>query len=147
MRKVIVLLFVALLSLAAQTSQARSNSSSFEFGNPTNVDYHVSPIRVTTLQDFKQIIACGTPCVVFFTADWCGPCKIVSPQIVKLADEHPNIIFLIVDVDNLPAIPTEYDVKSLPTVIFLDKTGNEVGRSIGVKSMQTYEEYIIKINS
>jgi len=72
---------------------------------------------------------------------------IVRPQVDKLADEHKNIIFLTVNVDEVPAIPTEYSVNEVPTMLFLDKAGNEVDRVIGAKSIQTYEEYIMKIDN
>lgn len=89
----------------------------------------------------------GCPCVVFFWAEWCGPCRIVRPQVDKLADEHKNIIFLTVNVDQVPAIPTECEIYQVPTMLFLDEAGNEVDRVIGAKSIQTYEECIMKINN
>ncbi len=147
MKKIIVLLFVSLLVLAAQASQARFNDGFSELYYSSNTEYHVSPVKVTSLLQYESIIGNGTPCVVFFTATWCGPCKIVNTQVEKLANEHKNIIFLIVDVDDVPAIPTRYDIKEVPTLLFLNTTGNVCGRIIGVGSMQTYEECIMKISN
>ena len=147
MKKLILLLFVSLLVLAAQASETRFNSNSFGIWNSVNADYHVSPVTVSSLEQYESILSEGCSCVVFFTAQWCGPCRIVCTQIHKLADEHKNIIFLIVDVDGLPAIATRYSVAEVPTMLFLNTTGNVCDRVIGVGSMQTYEECIMRISN
>lgn len=147
MKKSILLLFVSLLGLVSQASETRFNPNSLGFWNSSNADYHVSPVNVSSLEQYKEILSMGCPCVVFFWAEWCGPCRIVRPQVDKLADEHKNIIFLTVNVDQVPAIPTECEIYQVPTMLFLDEAGKEVDRVIGVKSIQTYEECIMKINN
>lgn len=147
MKKIILLLFVSLLGLVSQASETRFNPNSLGFWNSSNSDYHVSPVSVSSLEQYKVILSMGCPCVVFFWAEWCGPCRIVRPQVDKLADEHKNIIFLTVNVDEVPAIPTECEIYQVPTMLFLDKTGKENARVSGAKSMQTYEEYIMNIDN
>lgn len=147
MKKSILLLFVSLLGLVSQASETRFNPNSLGFWNSSNADYHVSPVSVSSLEQYNEIISRGCPCVVFFWAEWCGPCRIVHPQVDKLADEHKNIIFLTVHVDQVPAIPTRYGVNEVPTMLFLNAAGKEVDRVIGAKSIQTYEECIMKINN
>lgn len=147
MKKIILLLFVSLLGLVSQASETRFNPNSLGFWNSSNADYYVSPVNVSSLEQYEYILREGSPCVVFFMAAWCGPCRIVNTQVATLANEHKNIIFLIVNVDELPAIPTKYGVKEVPTLLFLDATGNVRDRVIGVGSMQNYEECIMKINN
>ncbi|XP_071449623.1 thioredoxin-like [Hetaerina americana] len=60
--------------------------------------------------------------VVDFSATWCGPCKVIGPQFESLATEHPNVVFLKVDVDECHEIASEYAIVSVPTFIFLKKS-------------------------
>lgn len=57
--------------------------------------------------------------VIDWTATWCGPCKTMAPVFAQLSDEHPDVVFLKVDVDELPASASEANVKAMPTFHFL----------------------------
>lgn len=68
---------------------------------------------------------------VKFTASWCGPCKKQQPNIDKMEEEFPNIQFLSVDADSLPAIVQKFGVKSLPTLILI-KDGVVITKIVGI---------------
>lgn len=53
----------------------------------------------TSLDDFKKILKENPKVVVDFTASWCGPCNIIGPKFVRLAEEYPDMHFVKVDVD------------------------------------------------
>uniref|UniRef100_A0A8D8Y8D2 Thioredoxin-2 n=1 Tax=Cacopsylla melanoneura TaxID=428564 RepID=A0A8D8Y8D2_9HEMI len=57
--------------------------------------------------------------VVYFHANWCGPCKTIKPQIVDLAEEVPDVEFFKVNVDENEDIAKEYQISNLPTFVFL----------------------------
>ncbi|VFQ69391.1 unnamed protein product [Cuscuta campestris] len=97
----------------------------------------------------NQVIACNTldrwnehytngleskkPVVIYFTASWCGPCRVIGPTFSDIAKKIPGAIFLKVDVDELEAVAQEYDVQAMPTFVFL-KEGKEVAeRVVGAK--------------
>jgi thiol-disulfide isomerase/thioredoxin len=75
----------------------------------------------------------GKPIVVDFYATWCGPCKILDGayQLSPLAQELGNWITVKVDTDRDSVTARQYGATSLPTLVFLDSTGKEVGRQEG----------------
>jgi thioredoxin 1 len=73
----------------------------------------------------------GIVVVLKFEASWCGPCKRLTPIVAKLAEDFPQVKFLVVDVDAGPELKNTYNIKSVPTLIFL-KDNAEVQRVIGM---------------
>ena len=74
--------------------------------------------------------------IVDFYADWCGPCKMMSPVIDKIAEESDDRIKVCkLNVDDAQDIAVAYDVMSIPTLI-LFKDGTELNRLVGLQSKQ-----------
>ena len=71
----------------------------------------------------------GTVLVDFY-ADWCGPCKMVSPVVDEIAEERTDIIVGKANVDESAALAKQYKVMSIPTLIVF-KDGKESARLIG----------------
>ena len=68
--------------------------------------------------------------VIDFWAIWCGPCKMISPIIEELSEQYPQIKVGKVDVDSNPDVSIDYNIRSIPTVLFL-KNGEVVERHVG----------------
>jgi thioredoxin 1 len=66
--------------------------------------------------------------ILYFTAEWCGPCKMLKPKIQAIANQVP-ISFI--DVDTNPQTSQKYNVRNIPCVILIDENGNELGKLIG----------------
>ena len=79
--------------------------------------------------------------VIDFYADWCGPCKVLSPMIEKLKENNPDITIEKINVDENMELAKEFSVRNIPTVIFL-KGGEVVAREIGVKQEPYYQSLI-----
>jgi thioredoxin 1 len=81
-----------------------------------------------------------------FTADWCGPCKMMAPAIEKLISEYnipgSKIEINSVNVDENREFAAQHSVRSIPTLVF-EKDGVEVDRTIG---NQRYEDIVARIN-
>ena len=81
--------------------------------------------------NFYNAIANGTALVDFY-ADWCGPCKMVSPIVDEIAEERRDITVGKVNVDDENALAMKYGVMSIPTLIVF-KDGKEVHRIVGYR--------------
>lgn len=82
--------------------------------------------------------------ILDFSAEWCGPCKMLSPIIKELSKENPNISIVDIDVDNNREIAEQYRIMSVPTLVYMID-GVEVDRSIGYISKKLLEERIGKL--
>ncbi len=70
--------------------------------------------------------------LVDFYADWCGPCKMLSPIIDEIAEERTDITVGKVNVDENNSLAAKYNVMSIPTMIIF-KNGKEQARVVGVR--------------
>ena len=86
-----------------------------------------------TAQNFEQeVLQSDKPVLVDFYADWCGPCKMMSPVIEEIAEEADDIKVGKLNIDNEMEIAQKYGVMSIPTLIVF-KNGEEVKRDLGAK--------------
>ena len=81
--------------------------------------------------NFQNAIANGTTLVDFY-ADWCGPCRMVSPIVDEIAEERSDITVGKVNVDDENALAMKYGVMSIPTLIVF-KDGQEKTRIVGAR--------------
>ena len=79
----------------------------------------------------QEVLKSNIPVLVDFYADWCGPCKMLSPTVDEVAQENDDIKVVKVNVDESQNTAIKYQVMSIPTLVVI-KNGNEVNRSVGV---------------
>ena len=70
--------------------------------------------------------------ILYFSAPWCGPCKQFGSIMDRIS--QTGILVEKVNVDNVPALAAAYNVRSVPTVVVVDRSGNEINRSVGMLS-------------
>lgn len=68
--------------------------------------------------------------IVDFYADWCGPCKRLAPALEKMAEQHTNVHFYKVNVEENVAISKRYKISAMPTILFF-KSHEQVDKVIG----------------
>lgn len=92
--------------------------------------------------DINQHLAAGKITLVEFYADWCGPCKMISPALEKLAKTDKDIALCKIDIVNWQsAVTRQYNLHSIPCVLVFDRKGQMVGIMRGVDP-QALEQYI-----
>lgn len=98
-----------------------------------------------TTEWFKKWIKEGITLVDFY-ADWCGPCKMLTPIIDELVHEYLDKVFVLkVDIEALPELATEYGVMSIPSVILIKDWEKIWETIIWVHPKDTYVEAIEEI--
>ena len=84
-----------------------------------------------TDDNIKEIIESGKPVVIDFWAEWCGPCRMVSPILEELAEEFSGKVAIgKLNVDDNIQTPNEYGIRNIPTILFF-KDGKMVDKQIG----------------
>jgi thioredoxin 1 len=92
-----------------------------------------TPITVTDATFADQVLGSSLPVLVDFWATWCGPCKMVAPVLEEIAKEHGDKLTIAkMDIDANPAIPRDYQIMSIPTLI-LFQDGKPVKQIVGAK--------------
>ncbi len=91
-------------------------------------------IEIGSIEQFQQEISLNTlPIVVDFYATWCGPCKKISPTLDASASQLAGKVkFIKVNVDKFADLSTKYNIRAMPTVLFLDPSGKELERKVGL---------------
>lgn len=93
--------------------------------------------------DFEEkVLKSSQPVLVDFFAEWCGPCKMMSPTIDKLATEYESKVTIgKLDVDANGQTAGKYMVQSIPTLLFF-KGGEVVDKLIGYKSEEELKKHL-----
>lgn len=98
--------------------------------------------KTITDDDFDTTISGGTPVVVDFWAEWCGPCKTMAPHLDAVAEEmNGKVTIAKINVDENPMTASKYGVRGLPTLM-LFKDGKMVDSQLGAMSKQRIAEWI-----
>ena len=93
---------------------------------------------------FELVQSSKKPILVDFYADWCGPCKMVSPAIVKVAKDFSGKIMTIkINVDKAQAAAAKYMIRSIPTIM-LFKNGKDVMRLTGAQPYEVIKREVQK---
>jgi thioredoxin 1 len=91
----------------------------------------MKPIEVTDSNFENEVLKAETPVLVDFWAEWCGPCKMIAPVVVEIAQDYQGKIKVAkLDVDSNSQTAMKYGIRSIPTLLVF-KDGQVVDQIIG----------------
>ncbi len=91
----------------------------------------MSVVKITK-DNFDLVKSSDKKVLIDFYADWCGPCRMVSPIVDQIADENPQYLVAKVNVDESPELASAFGVESIPTLVVM-KDGKIINQSMGAK--------------
>ncbi len=101
-------------------------------------------MNVTDASFENDVLKSTQPVLIDFWAVWCGPCRAIAPVVDQLAGEYAGKIKVAkVNIDENPKVPTQYDVRSIPTLLMF-KDGKVVGQIVGAVPKPKIEELVKK---
>jgi thioredoxin 1 len=90
----------------------------------------------------QDVLKSGTPVLVDFWAEWCGPCKMIAPHLEAIAAELGDKVQVIkVNIDENPLTPTKYGVRGIPTLM-LFKNGEVAATKVGALPKSKLMEWV-----
>ena len=93
--------------------------------------------------EFDAAVKTGSVLVDFY-ADWCGPCKMLSPVVDEMSEELSDCKVVKLNVDEAPALAARFGVMSIPTVLYF-KDGQLVDKTVGALSKGAFQAKIAQI--
>ena len=100
-------------------------------------------IKEATDATFEELVLKNDkPVVVDFWAVWCGPCKLVAPEMEKIAEKYEGVVDVVkVDVDANPGLSQAYQIMSIPTIAYF-KPGDQPKGVVGFQPMEQLEQQV-----
>ncbi len=101
----------------------------------------MAEIKEVTDSNFEEVVLrSDKPVVVDFWAAWCGPCKMVAPEMVKIAEKYDGAVDVVkVDVDANPRLSQAFNILSIPTIAFF-RPGQQPMGVVGFRPMEQLEQ-------
>ena len=92
----------------------------------------IMSVIVVNKSNFESVANSEKPVLLDFYADWCGPCRMVSPLVDEIAEENPQYLVGKVNVDNEPELAAAFGVSSIPMLAVM-KNGKVVAQAVGAR--------------
>lgn len=96
-------------------------------------------LKITATNYDELVAQADKPVLLDFWAEWCGPCRMVSPVVEEIAASHPEIAVGKVNVDEEPELAQAFRVQSIPMLVLL-RDNAVVAAAVGAQSKEQLEQ-------
>ncbi len=127
------IIFIAILITTSVILNNKYNVATKQNNQINKEEKKMNVLKVTGKNFEEEVLKSEKTVLVDFYADWCGPCKSLSPIVDEVAEENENLKVVKVNVDEAQDIALKYQVMSIPTLVVI-KNGQEANRSVGLVS-------------
>ena len=100
-------------------------------------------LKHLTNDSFQEFLKQNPVALVDFWASWCGPCRMVSPMVDEIAEDHPEIRVGKINVDEQPELAGQFGVMSIPSLFYMEN-GKVVRKTMGAMPKQQILKFIGK---
>jgi len=138
MKEKIIYIVLAILFIAVLIGISLGTGKKAE---KTKVEAANSVIPVTSANFEQEVLNSDKRVLVDFYADWCGPCKILSPRVAEIANENKDLKVVKINVDQNEDLARKYNILSMPTLLVIEK-GKELNRAVGALSKSTVLKFV-----
>lgn len=143
---VFVVLLVVINNFMNKTSEVNLQSGNIAESNDLEKNNgeenkNMSVMSVSNENFEEEVLKSDKKVLIDFYADWCGPCKMLSPIVEAVASENSSIKVVKVDIDVNPALAVKYGVSSIPTLIVIEN-GEVKNTSVGLISKSEVEALV-----
>lgn len=122
---ILIVIFVGIL-LGIQQMLKTQNTDIIE-----EKEENTMVLEVSSNNFEEEVLKSEKPVLVDFYADWCGPCKMLSPIVEEVAKEIDSVKVCRINIDENEDLAVEYGIMSIPTLVVI-KNGKETNRTVGV---------------
>lgn len=99
-------------------------------------------MKIVNEEDFTKIIESGEKTLVLFSADWCGPCKILRPNLEMVEEEIGDKLSIVkADISEIGNYTQKYGIRNIPTCVLIEGE-TEVARFSGVKNQGDIKKFL-----
>ena len=101
----------------------------------------LAPIELNE-QNFSHFVSnSDLPILVDLWAEWCGPCKMMAPHFAEVAQHNPHVVFAKIDTEANPRLSSAFNVRSIPTLVLMNKT-TEIARISGALRSSQLQDWL-----
>ena len=143
----LIIIFIALLLFINTMLNDQNNSTQVDVNNITNqnLESEVSSdmeVMSVSNENFEgEVLKSDKKVLIDFYADWCGPCKMLSPIVEEVARDNSDIKVVKINIDENEELAVKYGVASIPTLIVIEN-GVEKNIRVGLMSKSEVEELV-----
>lgn len=101
----------------------------------------MSVLMITNDNFDEEVIKSDKPVLLDFWASWCGPCRMLSPVVDRIAEDRDDIKVGKINIDEQPELATQFEITSIPTLMII-KDGKVTNKAVGALPREAIEALI-----